>query len=35
MDLHYGVALEQSRMSGKLVLVMGVVLTLLIGVRLW
>jgi succinate dehydrogenase / fumarate reductase cytochrome b subunit len=35
MDLHYGVALERSRMSGKLVLVMGAVLTLLIGVKLW
>ncbi len=35
MDLHYGVALEQSRMSGKLVMVMGIVLTILIGVKLW
>ncbi len=35
MDLHYGVALEQSRMSGKLVLVMGILLTILIGVKLW
>ena len=35
MDLHYGVALEQSRMSGKLVLVTGIVLTLLIGMTLW
>ena len=35
LDLHYGVALEQARMSSKLVLVMGVALTLLIGAAIW
>ena len=31
LDLHYGIALEQARMSSKLVLVAGAILTLLIG----
>ncbi|MDO8436819.1 MAG: succinate dehydrogenase, cytochrome b556 subunit [Nitrosomonadaceae bacterium] len=35
LDLHYGVALEQARMSSKLVLVMGITLTLLIGAAIW
>ncbi|MEK6708728.1 MAG: succinate dehydrogenase, cytochrome b556 subunit [Pseudomonadota bacterium] len=35
LDLHYGVALEQARMSSKLVLVMGIALTLLIGAAIW
>ena len=35
LDLHYGVTLEQTRISSKLVLVMGVVFTLLIGAAIW
>ena len=35
LDLHYGVALEQARMSSKLVLGMGITLTLLIGAAIW
>ncbi len=35
LDLHYGIGLEQARMSSKLVLVMGVALTLLIGAAIW
>ena len=35
LDLHYGITLEQARMSSKLVLVAGAILTLLFGVALW
>lgn len=35
LDLHYGIALEQARMSSKLVLVAGAILTLLIGAAIW
>lgn len=35
LDLHYGIALEQARMSSKLVLGMGIALTLLIGAAIW
>jgi len=35
LDLHYGIELEQARMSSRLVLVVGVVLTLLVGIVIW
>jgi succinate dehydrogenase / fumarate reductase cytochrome b subunit len=35
LDLHYGIELEQARMSSRLVLVAGVVLTLLVGIVIW
>jgi succinate dehydrogenase / fumarate reductase cytochrome b subunit len=35
LDLHYGIELEQARMSSRLVLVAGVILTLLVGIVIW
>lgn len=35
LDLHYGVELAQARLTAKLVLVASLVLTLIIGVRIW
>ena len=35
LDLHYGITLAQTRASSKLVLVMGVLLTLLTGTIIW
>lgn len=35
LDLHYGVSLEQARLSSKLVLIMGIALTALVGALLW
>ncbi|SFP45530.1 succinate dehydrogenase subunit C [Nitrosomonas cryotolerans] len=35
LDLHYGVMLRPARMSSKLVLVFGIILTLLIGFAIW
>lgn len=34
-DLHYGVKLEQARLSSKAVLGAGIILTLLVGVLIW
>lgn len=34
-DLHYGVSLEQARLNSKIVLIMGFVLTALVGAFLW
>lgn len=35
LDLHYGMQLEQARLSSKLVLVFGAILTALTGIWLW
>ncbi|MEE9580958.1 MAG: succinate dehydrogenase, cytochrome b556 subunit [Nitrosomonadaceae bacterium] len=35
LDLHYGIELEQARMSSRLVFVAGFVLTLLVGTAIW
>lgn len=35
LDLHYGVELAQARLTARLVLVASLVLTLIIGVRIW
>ena len=35
LDLHIGISLETSRLTSIIVLVLGIALTLLIGVRLW
>ncbi|MEE8288236.1 MAG: succinate dehydrogenase, cytochrome b556 subunit [Nitrosomonadaceae bacterium] len=35
LDLHYGIELEQARMSSRLVFVAGFVLTLLVGAAIW
>jgi succinate dehydrogenase / fumarate reductase cytochrome b subunit len=35
MDLHWGTGLAKARVSGKLVLVISLLLTLLAGVKLW
>ena len=35
LDLHIGIALPQARRSSVLVLVAGILLTLLIGVKIW
>jgi succinate dehydrogenase / fumarate reductase cytochrome b subunit len=35
LDLHYGISLEQARLSSKIVLIMGFVLTALVGALLW
>ncbi len=35
LDLHIGISLEASRLTSIIVLVLGIALTLLIGVRLW
>ncbi len=35
LDLHIGISLETARLTSVIVLVLGIVLTLLVGVRLW
>lgn len=35
LDLHYGISLEQARLSSKIVLIMGFLLTALMGALLW
>jgi len=35
LDLHYGTKLEQARLSSKVVVGAGIVLTLLIGAAIW
>lgn len=35
LDLHYGIELEQARMSSRIVFVVGIVLTVLIGAMIW
>lgn len=35
LDLHYGGALHQARLTSKAVLAAGIILTLLIGVAIW
>ncbi len=35
LDLHIGISLEASRLTSIIVLVLGIALTVLIGVRLW
>lgn len=35
LDLHYGVKLEQARLSSKVVVGAGIILTLLIGAVIW
>lgn len=35
LDLHYGISLEQARLTSKIVLLMGFVLTVLVGAFLW
>jgi succinate dehydrogenase / fumarate reductase, cytochrome b subunit len=35
LDLHYGIELEQARLTSKVVLVAGVIITVLIGVLIW
>lgn len=35
LDLHIGISLETARLTSIIVLVTGIVLTLLVGVRLW
>ena len=35
LDLHYGIELEQARLTSKVVLVAGVIITVLIGVVIW
>jgi succinate dehydrogenase / fumarate reductase cytochrome b subunit len=35
LDLHYGGKLEQARLTSKVVLVVGIILTLLIGAWIW
>jgi succinate dehydrogenase / fumarate reductase cytochrome b subunit len=35
LDLHYGGKLEQARLTSKIVLAAGIILTLLIGAWIW
>jgi succinate dehydrogenase cytochrome b subunit len=35
LDLHYGITLEQARLSSRIVLTAGAILTLLIAVLIW
>ncbi|MDV6345044.1 succinate dehydrogenase, cytochrome b556 subunit [Nitrosomonas sp. Is37] len=35
LDLHYGISLEQARLSSKIVFIMGFILTVLMGALLW
>ncbi len=35
MDMHKGIDLQSSRLSAKIVMVVSIVLTLLIGIKLW
>ena len=35
LDLHYGEGKEQARVSGRLVLIIGIILTILFGAIIW
>lgn len=35
LDLHYGISLEQARLSSKMVLIIGITLTVLAGILIW
>ena len=35
LDVHVGIALEPARMSARIVLALGVIATVLVGVRIW
>ncbi len=35
LDLHYGIELEQARISSRIVFVAGIIFTVLIGVMIW
>jgi succinate dehydrogenase / fumarate reductase, cytochrome b subunit len=35
LDLHYGIELQQARLTSKIVLVTGIAITLLIGISIW
>jgi succinate dehydrogenase / fumarate reductase cytochrome b subunit len=35
LDLHYGTSLQQARLNSKIILIMGFVLTALVGAFLW
>jgi succinate dehydrogenase / fumarate reductase cytochrome b subunit len=35
LDLHYGIGLQQARLTSKIVLVTGITITLLIGISIW
>lgn len=35
LDLHYGIELQQARLTSKIVLVAGITITLLIGISIW
>ena len=35
LDLHYGIELEQARISSRIVFIAGIVLTILVGVIIW
>lgn len=35
LDLHYGISLEQARLSSKLVMIIGATLTVLAGILIW
>jgi succinate dehydrogenase / fumarate reductase, cytochrome b subunit len=35
LDLHYGIELQQARLTSKIVLVAGIAITLLIGISIW
>ncbi|HEX8873793.1 MAG TPA: succinate dehydrogenase, cytochrome b556 subunit [Nitrosospira sp.] len=35
LDLHYGIALQPARLTSKIVLAGGIILTALIGISLW
>jgi succinate dehydrogenase / fumarate reductase cytochrome b subunit len=35
LDLHYGIELRHARLTSKIVLAAGIIITLLIGISLW
>lgn len=35
LDLHYGITLQPARLTSKIVLAAGIILTLLIGISIW
>jgi succinate dehydrogenase / fumarate reductase cytochrome b subunit len=35
LDLHYGIELEQARLSSRIVFVSGIILTILVGAIIW
>ena len=35
LDLHYGTSLQQARLNSKIILIMGFILTALVGAFLW